>query len=35
MVALSLALVAHDGLLAIAAFVVTITGAILIGITVL
>jgi hypothetical protein len=35
LVAFSLALVAHDGLLAIAAFVLTITGAILIGIAVL
>jgi len=35
MVALSLAFVAHDGLLTIAAFVLTIAGAILIGITVL
>lgn len=35
LVAFSLAPVAHDGLLAIAAFVLTITGAILIGIAVL
>ena len=35
LVAFSLALLAHDGLLAIAAFVLTITGAILIGIAVL
>lgn len=35
LVAFSLALVAHDGLLAIAAFVLTITGAVLIGIVVL
>jgi hypothetical protein len=35
LVAFSLALVAHDGLLAIAAFVLTITGAILIGMAVL
>jgi hypothetical protein len=35
LVAFSLALVAHDGLLAIAAFVLAITGAILVGIAVL
>ena len=35
LVAFSLALVAHDGLLAIAAFVLTITGGILIGLSVL
>ena len=35
LVAFSLALVAHDGLLAIAAFALTITGAILIGLAVL
>jgi hypothetical protein len=35
LVAFSLALVAHDGLLAIAAFVLTVTGAILTGIAVL
>ena len=35
LVAFSLALVAHDGLLAIAAFVLTITGAVLVGIALL